>query len=686
MTSDSPTGVRGRHLPALDGVRALAIAGVVAYHLGAGWARGGYLGVDLFFVLSGFLITSLLFEEQLATRRIALGQFWLRRARRLLPGLLLLLLALALAAATGALVAGTDMAGLRGDALSTLAYVANWHQLLAGQSYFAQFTSPSPLQHTWSLAIEEQFYLLWPLALVALSWRSLRAGRSARAPMLTLALGGALASATWMGWLAAHGASLDRLYYGTDTRAFELLAGAALALWRSGRLQPDGAPRRAWHLGAVAGLALTGVLWATAGGPAGPPRVMFEGGMALAVVCAVVLVDGACDSASPLARLLSVSPLRALGRISYSLYLWHWPIITEMTSTRLGFGGAGLVLVRLATMTTLSTASYVFVERPLRAWRAVNWHRLARAVLAPAAMVVTAAATIAATTALPAAQAAASAEPAGAVVAGAGGLGGQAPVSLTPVPSPAHPLRVDLVGDSVMRSEAPAVEAALRATGAASVVDRSYPGWGLVNDRGWRQELPKVLAATRPQVVVATWSWDDQWVLSDPAGFRRALDSFVGLLLHPPPGAPAVQAVLFEQFPPLGASPAGAAAATAFAQRVAGVRAWNALVSTMPARFPGRVQYLPVAGAVELDGRFSSWLAPPGEPDVPTSQWVRVRSVDGTHLCPAGAARYASALASDLRDLVDLPAPQGAWWQGPWVNDGAVYDNPSGSCPDDHPT
>ena len=178
-TASATTAVTGRHLPALNGLRGLAVIGVVAYHLQLGWAQGGYLGVDLFFVLSGFLITTLLLEEWVGAGRINLVAFWGRRARRLLPALFLVVAALALYLICNARFGGPgangliDLSGLRGDAIATLLYVNNWHLIFAHQSYFAQFSTPSPLQHTWSLAIEEQFYLVWPPLLLVL----LRYGR-----------------------------------------------------------------------------------------------------------------------------------------------------------------------------------------------------------------------------------------------------------------------------------------------------------------------------------------------------------------------------------------------------------------------------------------------------------------------------------------------------------------------------
>src|SRR4051812_1260724 len=213
------------HVPALDGLRGVAVLGVLAFHLGH--LRGGYLGVDLFFVLSGFLITSLLLAEWEHDGRIALGAFWARRARRLLPALFVLIGAVAVYAATSppALVPSA----LRGDALATLGYVANWHAVLAHHGYWELFAAPSLLAHTWSLAIEEQLYVVWPLVVVV----ALRFGRRG---LLWTALALAVASAVPM--IIVHGPGDDtaRAYSGTDTRAAAVLAGAALAAWRGRRV------------------------------------------------------------------------------------------------------------------------------------------------------------------------------------------------------------------------------------------------------------------------------------------------------------------------------------------------------------------------------------------------------------------------------------------------------------------
>jgi peptidoglycan/LPS O-acetylase OafA/YrhL len=208
------------HVPALDGLRAFAVAGVLLYHGGAAWMPGGFLGVDVFFVLSGYLITSLLLAEWTSSGRIDLKRFWLRRARRLLPAAVLVI---GVSLAVAAVFLPGDAARMRGDALASLLYVNNWHAILADQSYFAAFERPSLLQHLWSLAVEEQFYLLWPIALgggLVLLGRARLVGAIAAL---------ALASALLMAWIHAPGDDPTRVYFGTDTHALPLLAGAPVS-------------------------------------------------------------------------------------------------------------------------------------------------------------------------------------------------------------------------------------------------------------------------------------------------------------------------------------------------------------------------------------------------------------------------------------------------------------------------
>ena len=241
-----PSAVSGHHLPALNGLRAMAVIAVVAYHLEAPWARGGYLGVDLFFVLSGFLITSLLLEEWVRTTAVNLAAFWGRRAKRLLPALFLVVAALGVYLVLNARFGGpgangtVDLSGLRGDALATLVYVSNWHAIFTHQSYFAQFQVPSPLAHTWSLAIEEQFYLVWPPVLLLLFFVARGAWRSVG---LVVAVVATLASAALMAVLFVRGVDADPSTTAPTPRAFDLMAGAAVAFIAAARPQPG--PRTA---------------------------------------------------------------------------------------------------------------------------------------------------------------------------------------------------------------------------------------------------------------------------------------------------------------------------------------------------------------------------------------------------------------------------------------------------------
>lgn len=699
----------GHYIPSLDGVRAFAILGVIAYHLGFGWAAGGYLGVDLFFVLSGFLITGLLVEERAGSGTIRLAGFWARRARRLLPGLILMLGLLCVWVEFTKSGASIDLQQLRGDALSTLFYVANWHLLFAHQSYFQQFSSPSPLQHTWSLAIEEQFYLLWPLALVAIfSWnRSRTSPRSARSPRhglaaegwrrsgMTVALVGCIASAGLMAALASVGVNVNRLYYGTDTRAFDLLAGAALAMYVAARPEPGPRSRRYLHASSPVAVGVLAICWwraGSAGGTGGPPMWMLEGGfLACAAAAAVVIADVRQTSRGPISRLLELAPLRWIGRISYGLYLWHWPVIVEVTQARTGLTGLSLDLARVAIMFGLATLSFYLVERPLRRASFRRLPGVARVSLVPTALVATCIVVLGAT--LPVA--AMSKSPsvsvgASSAVPGAGGFEGQRPIELSSRPTHSDPLQVMLIGDSVMNVQSPALEAALDATGVVQVTNRSFPGWGLSTDTTWRTDVPRTISELRPgpQIVIAMWSWDSQWVLSDPTGYRKALEAFVRVVLSPGDG---VEGILFEQYPVVGPNMGDVNPGAARSQeksRNAGLEAWSRMVSGLPRLFPGRVMYFPVGSAVTLEGQYTSWLPPPSSPKAPKSKWVRVRMTDNTHFCPAGAARYSDAVLEDMTTLFDLPAAAG-WSTGPWADDPLYYHQSglsSSPCPDDHPS
>jgi len=341
-------------LPALDGLRGLALLGVLLFHAN-GALPGGYLGVDLFFVLSGFLITSLLLAEQRETGRIALGPFWVRRARRLFPALLSLMPVVAL---YGRYFARQDeLLTVRAQALAALAYVANWQAIFRHQSYWQLFAAPSPLEHTWSLSIEEQFYVVWPL-LVSLVLRR-RTDRTLLGVCLALSALSMLA----MLYLFDPG-NTTRAYLGTDTRMTGILLGAALATLISPN---DHLGARAVRLLDVCGLVSAlglGIAWATL---RGTNPFLYHGGFWLTELGALSLI--ACAIAgerSLLARALAVRPLTWLGTISYGVYLWHWPVNVFLSTERTHLHGLALHALRFAVTFAIAIVSYRFLEQPIR--------------------------------------------------------------------------------------------------------------------------------------------------------------------------------------------------------------------------------------------------------------------------------------------------------------------------------
>lgn len=360
--------------PALDGIRALAVIGVLLYHADIWVVPGGFLGVDVFFALSGYLITTLLLNEHRSSGSIDVRAFWVRRIRRLYPAMLGVLVLVALYAAL--LADSTTLTRIRGDGLATLTNVANWRFIFSEQSYFEAFAAPSPLRHVWSLAIEEQWYLIWPLAMAGLlRIRSVRPG--AWWPVIGLA---AVNSALLMAGLFSDGEDPSRVYYGTDTRAQTLLAGAALAMWLDGRTLS----RRQQALVVPVGIAGAVACVAAFALAAGSDAWLYRGGFLGVAIAACALVAGAALAPGGfVARALAAGPLPAIGRLSYGLYLWHWPLYVICTEDRLGFGGAGLVAVRLGATAVVSVLSYRLLELPVRegALRHHPWSRVRPAAL-----------------------------------------------------------------------------------------------------------------------------------------------------------------------------------------------------------------------------------------------------------------------------------------------------------------
>lgn len=377
------------YLPALDGLRAIAVALVVAYHLDLGGATGGFLGVDLFFVISGFLITTLLLREHDRDGRISLRSFWARRFRRLVPPLVVM---------TAATVAATRVYGLpeqwtsvRWDAAAALGYVANWRFITGGQSYFETLLGPSGLRHTWSLAVEEQWYALWPLVVVALTVLVVRRPRLARLPLVLIGLG-AVTSAVLMAALYEP-ADPTRVYFGTDTRAQQLLVGAGLAwlLVRRGSAAPTAFTRWSRPLvwlcfATFVGIALT---------VSDEARWLYHGGFLAVSLLAAVIVWAVStpDGQGPLAWLGNPT-LVWLGTRSYGIYLWHWPVIV-FVGEPMGIELARWPLAALQVAITLALAetSFRFVERPVRTstWRPTfvigSWTAISAATILIAAAV-----------------------------------------------------------------------------------------------------------------------------------------------------------------------------------------------------------------------------------------------------------------------------------------------------------
>jgi peptidoglycan/LPS O-acetylase OafA/YrhL len=343
--------------PGLDGIRAIAVVGVIAYHLNFGWASGGLLGVGVFFVLSGYLITDLLVAEYRRLQKIHLGLFWLRRARRLLPALLVMLFVVVVWAT---LFDRSQLGGLRTNLLPGIFYISNWWFIYHHVSYFARFGPPSPLGHLWSLAVEEQFYLFWPLILLA-ALRWVKDKRVIIAGILAVAA----ASALEMAILYSPVTDPTRVYDGTDTRAFALLIGAALALvWPRGRsfgpISP-GARRYLELIGVVSLLGIAALYWHTSQADA----FIYRGGMVVLSVLTALVIAVCVHPGARLSEWLGVQPLRWIGERSYAIYLWQFPVI--ILSTRQNAGPSyGRAALQVAAIFIVSGLSWHFIEQPVR--------------------------------------------------------------------------------------------------------------------------------------------------------------------------------------------------------------------------------------------------------------------------------------------------------------------------------
>jgi peptidoglycan/LPS O-acetylase OafA/YrhL len=350
------TGQAGWRAPGLDGVRALAVLAVLAFHEGLPWIHGGFLGVDVFFVLSGYLITDLLVARYRKDGHIGLGRFYQRRARRLLSALALMLLTVT--AAVSLLEPGQRSA-MRPALLGAVTYTSNWWQALAHQSYFSLYGPPPVFQHLWSLAVEEQFYLIWPLLLAVILTLVHR-----QVTRALLAWGGAVAAALLMLGMYTPGADPSLVYYGTDTHASALMIGAALAItWPLAKIAATtGRARQVLDVLGAAGLVI--LAW-SAWHLSGPDPFVYPYGLVLAAVAAGGLILAAA-APGRIGRLLSWRPLRWLGVRSYGIYLWHWPVIAITTGMApRSATSAPIRLIDTALPIVLAAASWHWLESPI---------------------------------------------------------------------------------------------------------------------------------------------------------------------------------------------------------------------------------------------------------------------------------------------------------------------------------
>ncbi len=351
-------GVWLPHLPALDGLRAIAVLAVLLYHAEVSLLPGGFLGVEVFFVISGYLITALLIVEWCQKGRLDLKAFWLRRARRLLPALFGLLI---FTLVFSVVFLPEEVAGLRGDVLAALGYVTNWFLIFDQKSYFETVGRPPLLQHLWSLSVEEQFYLLWPLLFVA-------GVRLWRYRVLLAVLAGIVASTALMIGLYRPDSDPSRIYYGTDTRAAGLLIGAALAFCWMPWLRPRRSGRYAAHTLTLAGFGAFGLLlWAFSQLDQFQP-LLYRGGLTgVSLATAAMIAVAVHPRPNLFAKMLALPPVRWVGLRSYGLYLWHWPIF-QLTRPELDLAldGLPLLALRLGLTGLLAELSYRLIEMPVR--------------------------------------------------------------------------------------------------------------------------------------------------------------------------------------------------------------------------------------------------------------------------------------------------------------------------------
>lgn len=358
QSSSQSVGGR-RYVPGIDGLRALSVLAVIAYHLNLNWAEGGLLGVGIFFVISGYLITDQIITQWERHRRLNLLDFWVRRARRLLPAMIVMLFVVAIWLL---IIEPSRLFGLKGDFMSSLFYFNNWWLIFHNVSYFESFGPPSPIGHLWSLSIEGQFYILWPIVLIIVMKIARQRGR-----LIAWILACAAVSALAMALIYVPGTDPSRVYYGTDTRVFALLIGAALAIaWPSQKLNDkvsEPAQRMLDIVGGV-GLILLLVLFNQVNEF---DDLLYRGGFLIISLIAAVVIAVLAHPASRLGAIVGCKPLRWIGVRSYSLYIWHFPVII-LSSPNVNTEESSIlrIIIQVAVSFLLASLSYKYVEEPIR--------------------------------------------------------------------------------------------------------------------------------------------------------------------------------------------------------------------------------------------------------------------------------------------------------------------------------
>ncbi len=621
----------------------------MAYHSGVpGLGVGGFFSQDAFFVLSGLVITLILLREWQGAGHIRLGAFYAARIRRLLPALLLMLICVTLF--VDFLAPAGKYPGYRQDALAVLGYFSNWHFIATGTNYFAVSGAPSLLTHTWSLAIEEQFYLVWPLIMIAILWLTRRHQGLGLRLVFGVSLGGALLSTAWMAHLYRAAATSTCLYYGTDTHAESILVGCALAALltminlrhRGDDLVPVARSVGVrWILsaaGMVAAVAL-GWQWSHVGSRG---HFVYQGGFLVgALLTAAVLASVCMAPRGPLAVLLSWPVLTYLGTISYGMYLWYFPIFEVVDAGSTHRTGLSLFAIRVAVDIVVASVSYFLLEQPIRRgslFRSSGAPWLPR--IRPLGLLATSvAATMAVVVGTTAASSASFSQPVSSALA--------SPPASSIFPAPPNATRVLVVGDSTALTLGVAIPGVGDGWN-ADIDEQGIIGCGLaigtlLLEHGvagapgapcdsatptadqWPARLQDLVASDRPDVVAllaGRWEvtdrvYDGQWTNILAPAFQRYVRDQLRLAVQIGTASGAHMALLTAPCYSSGEQPDGSPWPEDSPARL---HAYNDLLYTVAAEFPGR------ASVIDLDA-----MVCPGGQFRPVIDGVTVRAPDGVH-------------------------------------------------------